>query len=167
MHAQGHAHINSGVAFVQIPRNASQAFREHLGGGWRVCCIHEENPKYIFAVVRDPLERYLSGWSECSRRYGPLPPKIEAPFCRDDHTTLQSWFLRGIKPDRCILINDLEKGLAAVSKECGIEIAVPKHSHGSTSKPQIPTGETLISLMDYLREDLRLYGYWQAINKKQ
>ena len=166
-HKQGEAYISDdGVAFVPIPKNASSSFRRLLleDLNWRRSIIHHEKPRYVFTVLREPVDRYLSGWTQCQRRYGLCSGKIGEPFCRDDHTTLQTWFLRAINPDRFVLIEDLADGLEMVSIECGINLRC--HWHENKSKDEKPT-EYPDSLLQYLTPDISLYGKWFDIFCRQ
>ncbi len=113
-HAHEHglcwAHPGAGVCYINIPRCASHVLKRALG-----CCgFHETNVTaldlreyWIWTVLRDPFERFVSGFCEYQIRNRKQPggtlsvaQVVDRLYERfDEHFERQSWFVEGIKID--------------------------------------------------------------------
>lgn len=126
-------------AFLQIPKNASSYWKTYLRPlGWKTSNVKElpEDTCY-FTMLRDPVERWLSGISEYFERYHNEElhqPKssiffktIEDLIVVDDHTELQSYFLQPIELQHIQFYKiDNLQGAWKYLENCGY--AIPKQS---------------------------------------
>lgn len=90
-------HPKRPYVFIHIPKNASSAMKQNLiRSGYE---FHEgATDKKAMALVRDPIERYISGvyeyWSKNSDMSFPaFIESVEHPQIFDEHTRPQSDFL--------------------------------------------------------------------------
>ena len=97
--------------YVYIPKNASSWTKPNLKDwGWEFYNYHTDYlNKHALVVLRDPVERWLSGIAEYLTLYH---TDMQTPFYEterlifdrvtfDDHTEKQVKFLEGIDTDRC------------------------------------------------------------------
>jgi len=148
-------HPQESAAYVMIPKCASTLMRVFLRDkGWSEG-TWTPDVEFTFAFLREPLERYASGWAEMLRRSGrPADTPIAEPFERDEHTTLQSKILSGIRVDKFLLLRKgAHEDLAALGHEpgwglSGIDI--------TDTSPQIPLPE-MVELKRYLEPDIELH----------
>jgi len=108
------SHPNSDLMYINIPKNASSWTKPNLQDwGWEFYNYHTDQlDKTAIVVLRDPVERWLSGIAECLTLYHPTfdlqdMETVELIFDRivfDDHTEQQVKFLQGIDTDRCIFL---------------------------------------------------------------
>ena len=104
------------LMYVYIPKNASSWTKPNLKDwGWEFYNYHTDNlNKTAIVVLRDPVERWLSGIAEYFTLYH---SNINAPdnitelvsiiFDRitfDDHTEKQVKFIQGLDTDQCIFL---------------------------------------------------------------
>ena len=107
-----------GLMYVYIPKNASSWTKPNLKDwGWEFFNYHTDNlNKHALVVLRDPIDRWVSGIAEYLTLYH---PNIQYPFqdtidlifdriCFDDHTEKQVKFLHGLFSDQCtfMMCND-------------------------------------------------------------
>jgi hypothetical protein len=157
------------VAFVPIPKCASQSMRYFLAAhatGPDVWTDEIWSPEieFTFAVFREPVERYLSGWSEWCRRCGLGNDTIliDEPFERDEHTTLQVRFLEGIEVDRLIPLDELAPALREIWAEYGWAYPGDPGPTNVWPRAKMPTGILHDRLMDYLAPGLAI---WQRMGR--
>jgi hypothetical protein len=102
---------NHDLMYVYIPKNASSWTKPNLiDWGWEFYNYHTDNlSKHALVVLRDPVERWLSGIAEYLTLYH---TDMQAPFYEterlifdrvtfDDHTEKQVKFLEGLDTDNC------------------------------------------------------------------
>lgn len=97
------------LMYINIPKNASSWTKPNLKDwGWEFYNYHTDKlNKHALVVLRDPVERWLSGIAEYMTLYHPnVDPTawFELIFDRiafDDHTESQVLFLQGIKYTNC------------------------------------------------------------------
>jgi len=102
--------------YVHIPKNASSWTKPNLlDWGWEFYNYHTDGlNKTAIVVLRDPVERWLSGIAEYFALYhkdisAPNDNKelLDIVFDRitfDDHTELQVKFIQGLDTDQCIFL---------------------------------------------------------------
>ena len=107
-HIQGEcmSHWDSPYMYVYIPKNASSWTKPNLQDhGWEFYNYKTDQlDKHALVVLRDPVDRWLSGIAECMTLYHPTfdfrdPESVELVFDRvtfDDHTERQVYFLDGL-----------------------------------------------------------------------
>ena len=102
---------NSDLMYVYIPKNASSWTKPNLQDfGWEFYNYHHDKiNKHAIVVLRDPLDRWLSGIAEYLTLYHPdfelkSSETIELIFDRltfDDHTERQVKFISGLDTNNC------------------------------------------------------------------
>ena len=106
---------NNKMALVQIPKNASSYWKTWLGmQGWKPKLYNQlSNETVYFTVLRDPVDRWLSGIAEYFVTYhsNHKPNKFIADLVQDiivvdDHTETQSYFLQ---PFQSVEFFDIKK----------------------------------------------------------
>jgi hypothetical protein len=98
---------NGTLGYIAIPKNMSSslltAFRRDLGWEWSVVGKFDPEPVTFFGVVRDPVERWISGFTQSFHRgynnmlkevYSNLDPFVEDPWY-DLHQAPQVLFVSG------------------------------------------------------------------------
>jgi len=110
------SHPRGNLMYVNIPKNASSWTKPNLQDwGWEFYNYHYDKlDKTAIVVLRDPVERWLSGIAEYFALYHPSfnesyfsPPFLDVIFDRitfDDHTEKQVKFLDNIDTDNCIFL---------------------------------------------------------------
>jgi len=103
------SHLDSPYMYVYVPKNASSWTKPNLKDhGWEFYNYKKDNlSKHALIVLRDPVERWISGIAEFLTLYHPTfalddDEIIELIFDRitfDDHTERQVYFLDGIDTD--------------------------------------------------------------------
>jgi hypothetical protein len=99
------------LMYVYIPKNASSWTKPNLKDwGWEFFNYHTDHlNKHALVVLRDPMERWLSGIAEYLTLYHPtmqfpFNETAELIFDRvtfDDHTEKQVKFIKGLDTDNC------------------------------------------------------------------
>lgn len=105
------------LMYINIPKNASSWTKPNLKDwGWEFYNYHTDNlyHKHAMVVLRDPVERWLSGIAEYMSQYHENldAAHISLSFMNlifervafDDHTDLQVLFLQNINLDNCTFI---------------------------------------------------------------
>ncbi len=100
---------DSDLMYINIPKNASSWTKLNLKDwGWEFYNYHTDNlNKHALVVLRDPVERWLSGIAEYMTLYHvdvDPTPWFDLVFDRiafDDHTESQVLFLQNIDLDNC------------------------------------------------------------------
>jgi hypothetical protein len=105
---------NMDLMYVHIPKNASSWTKPNLNDwGWEFFNYHTDKMnKHALVVLRDPIERWLSGIAEYLTLYHPT---MQVPFYEteqlifdritfDDHTERQVKFIQGIDTDNCTFL---------------------------------------------------------------
>lgn len=109
------SHPGGSLMYVNIPKNASSWTKPNLlDWGWEFYNYHTDvlGHKISIVVLRDPVERWLSGIAEYFALYHPNfqlsdPEIIDLVFdrvCFDDHTEKQINFIHGLDTDRCVFL---------------------------------------------------------------
>lgn len=108
------SHKDSDLMYVYIPKNASSWTKPNLRDwGWEFFNYRTDNlNKHALVVLRDPVERWLSGIAEYLTLYHkdmqrPWQETEAIIFDRvtfDDHTEKQVKFLTGLDTDNCTFI---------------------------------------------------------------
>jgi hypothetical protein len=118
---QGHvfgecmSHPNSDLMYVNIPKNASSWTKPNLlDWSWENYNYHTDNlyHKTAIVVLRDPVERWISGIAEYLYLYHRDWPNeaftqsmLDLVFDKiafDDHTEKQVYFVKGLDLSRCV-----------------------------------------------------------------
>lgn len=101
------------LMYVHIPKNASSWTKPNLRDwGWQFYNYHTDQlDKTAIVVLRDPVERWLSGIAEYFALYHnttdineSLQRIIFDRITFDDHTEHQVKFVQGLDTDRCIFL---------------------------------------------------------------
>lgn len=105
------SHPGHDLMYVYIPKNASSWTKPNLKDwGWEFFNYHTDNlNKHALIILRDPVERWLSGIAEYLTLYHtdmqlPFYETEQLIFDRitfDDHTEKQVKFLEGLDTDNC------------------------------------------------------------------
>jgi hypothetical protein len=104
------SHPNTDLMYVYIPKNASSWTKPNLQDfGWEFYNYHTDGlNKHAMVVLRDPVDRWLSGIAEYLTLYHTnliLEPNILNlifdRICFDDHTDRQVNFIHGLDTDNC------------------------------------------------------------------
>jgi hypothetical protein len=107
------SHPNTDLMYVHIPKNASSWTKPNLKDfGWEFYNYHDDDmhDKTAMVVLRDPVERWISGIAEYLALYHPnfILHDLEAMdlifdrICFDDHTERQVNFVHGLDRDQCV-----------------------------------------------------------------
>jgi len=104
-------HPEYALMYVHIPKNASSWTKPNLlDWGWEFYNYHTDKlDKPALVVLRDPIDRWLSGIAEYLTLYHPT---MQVPFYEteqlifdritfDDHTEHQIKFIEGLDTDNC------------------------------------------------------------------
>lgn len=102
------------LMYVNIPKNASSWTKPNLlDWGWEFYNYHSDKlDKLAIVVLRDPVDRWISGIAECLTLYHPSfdlqdHETVELIFdriCFDDHTERQVNFIHGLDTSECIFL---------------------------------------------------------------
>lgn len=107
------SHPDSDLMYVHIPKNASSWTKPNLQDwGWEFYNYHTDKiRKHAIIVLRDPVDRWLSGIGEYLTLYHPefnngewTKYTFDLVFdrvCFDDHTEKQVKFIHGLDTDNC------------------------------------------------------------------
>jgi hypothetical protein len=98
---------NNGLTFINIPKNASSFVKGYLLSDNWTQCDHLVNSQTYFAILRDPIERWLSGIAQYqfnSNQYEMNIADIFKNITFDDHTELQSYFLQTVDLSKTIFL---------------------------------------------------------------
>ena len=105
------SHWDSEYMYVYIPKNASSWTKPNLKDfGWEFYNYHTDKlHKHALVVLRDPIERWVSGIAEYFTLYHPnfdtwAADTFDLIFDRisfDDHTERQVKFVHGLDTDNC------------------------------------------------------------------
>lgn len=107
------SHAGTDLMYINIPKNASSWVKLVLGNqGWEFYNYHTDQlDKHAMVVLRDPVDRWLSGIAEYMYLYHRNIDTVHVPqsffdlvFDRvafDDHTESQVLFLQQINLDNC------------------------------------------------------------------
>jgi len=105
---------NSNLMYVNIPKCASSWTKPNLQDlGWQFYNFHKDHMthKHALVVLRDPVERWLSGVVEYFTLYhenidttqfnSAFYDLLMDQLTFDDHTEKQVYFVEGLDPNRC------------------------------------------------------------------
>lgn len=111
------SHTKTNLMYVNIPKNASSWTKPNLKDwGWEFYNYHADNlySKHAIVVLRDPIDRWLSGIAEYMFLYHPnvdlahlSNSYFELVFDKisfDDHTEKQVLFLEGLDLNNCTFL---------------------------------------------------------------
>ena len=110
------SHPRSELMYVNIPKNASSWTKPNLQDwNWEFYNYHYDTPvkhKTPIVVLRDPVERWISGIAEYFALYFPnfsFPSRetyqlVLDKITFDDHTEKQVNFIHGLDTDKCIFL---------------------------------------------------------------
>lgn len=106
------SHPTGDLMYVNIPKNASSWTKPNLKDwGWEFFNYHTDKlDKTAIVVLRDPVDRWLSGIAEYFTLYHSdkqilSTDAIDIIFdrvCFDDHTDRQVKFIHGLDTERCV-----------------------------------------------------------------
>ncbi len=110
---------NTDLMYVNIPKNASSWTKPNLKDwGWEFYNYHTDNlyEKHALVVLRDPVDRWLSGIAEYMYLYHrnidvahlskPFFDLVFEKVSFDDHTDLQILFIEGLKNCTFLFCNE-------------------------------------------------------------
>jgi hypothetical protein len=104
-HQLGECWFNKDLAYINIPKNATSTVKGYLiAEHWQNSSTLIECDRY-FTVLRDPLQRWVSGMAQYQINSGRLDLSEEEIFDTitfDDHTETQSYFLTPFDLDRTV-----------------------------------------------------------------
>jgi hypothetical protein len=129
-HTLGECWYSKHVTFVHIPKNASSFVKGCLiNNGWQHSNTFVPSNHYL-VVLRDPLERWLSGMAEYQVNSNQLDLDAHTIFNTitfDDHTELQTYFLKDVNITKTTFLlfgdnlrNDLNTFLLAYGFNNGV-----------------------------------------------
>ena len=151
-HTLGECWYNGQFTYIHIPKNASSFVKGCLiNNGWQHSNTFVESEKYI-VVLRDPLERWLSGMAQFQVNSNQSDLDVHTIFNTitfDDHTETQYYFLKHIQTAPTTanttffkfgpnLRNDLNKFMLANGYAKGVE-GVPNINASDAVKQGIIT----------------------------
>jgi len=132
---QCYSNVDNNLVYINIPKNASNWVKENiLRLNWSATNYHSHDfsQSTIFLVVlRDPVERWISGIAEYFVRYHPTIKNFPQELLEiifdivslDDHTEKQSYFLHQIRKDCTYFFNckDISRTFPSFLSNQGIE----------------------------------------------
>ena len=177
------SHPDSEYMYVYIPKNASSWTKPNLKDwGWEFYNYHTDNlNKHALIVLRDPVERWISGIAEYLYLYHrdfitsdlnkAVRELIFDKIAFDDHTERQLYFIEGLDPERCIFFKFGQEYRAQFSEFLN-SINMPNkysnynYQHVSNDSPErkqfkeffkreMENSKYLNKVEDYFREDMR------------
>jgi hypothetical protein len=176
------SHPNTDLMYVYIPKNASSWTKPNLKDlSWEFYNYHKDQlDKHALVVLRDPVERWLSGIAEYLTLYHPTltidsTETLDIIFdrvCFDDHTEQQIKFIHGLDTDRCTFFrcdSYYREDFSTFLDDHGIPNRYHKYEfqHVSESSPdrrrfqeifraQLEKSKYLTQIKNYYEEDYRL-----------
>lgn len=112
---QSHSKVDLDLMYVNIPKNASTWTKDILSSlGWEIYNYHLDKnyTKQAMVVLRDPIDRWLTGIAEYLTLYHPsvnvdalTPFSLDLIFDRvsfDDHTEQQIYFIDRLDLNNCV-----------------------------------------------------------------
>jgi hypothetical protein len=186
-HTKGTCWYNDYLCFVGIPKNASTAMRKSLGIENNHSNIllngHSLKDRHVFTIIRDPLERFISGYHEAIFRqwHGvrvlgfsrQISKESFSRFLReaeknknkqqfDCHIDSQSYLLTGIHIDRFLIFEDLKNGFDSMCKDLNLSYCLTIHnSKQNTVRDYIKSfleHSDKIRIMNLYENDYKLYN---------
>lgn len=116
-HTLGECWHKSNITYLHIPKNASSFVKGCLiNNGWQHSNTFVKADRYL-VVLRDPLERWLSGMAQFQVNSNQIELDIETAFKTitfDDHTEQQIYFLKDVDLIKTTFLkfdSDLRKNL--------------------------------------------------------
>ena len=187
--ARGHifgecmSHPDSEYMYVYIPKNATSWTKPNLlDFGWEFYNYHTDNlNKTALVVLRDPVERWISGIAEYLYLYHrefiisdlnkSVRELIFDKIAFDDHTERQLYFIEGLDPAKCIFFKFGPEYRSQFSEFLNTINMPNKYStynyqHVSNDSPErkqfkeffkreLENSKYLNKVEDYFREDMR------------
>jgi len=176
------SHPDGDLMYVNIPKNASSWTKPNLIDlGWEFYNYHTDQlDKHALVVLRDPVERWLSGIAEYLTLYHPTlaidsMETLDIIFdrvCFDDHTEQQIKFIHGLDTDCCTFFrcdSYYREDFSTFLDDHGIPNRYHKYEfqHVSESSPdrrrfqeifraQLEKSKYLTQIKNYYEEDYRL-----------
>lgn len=144
------SHRDSDLMYVNIPKNASSWTKPNLQDlGWITYNYHHDHMyhKHALIVLRDPVERWLSGICEYFTLYHRDADVTQInqltidliidQVTFDDHTERQVYFVEGLDPKRCTFFNcdsDYRLYFGQFLKNQGIDNKYHKYNYQHTTE---------------------------------
>lgn len=175
-HKLGECWHKSNITYIHIPKNASSFVKGCLiNNGWQHSDTFIEADRYL-VVLREPLDRWLSGIAQYLVNSNQIALDIETIFKTitfDDHTEQQTYFLKNVDLIKTTFLkcnSDLRKNLNKFMLENGFSLGVGDVANINARDPVKQTiidrlehyiGEYLESkdcIKDHFALDYRLYN---------
>ena len=175
------SHPEGNLMYVNIPKNASSWTKPNLlDFGWEFYNYHTDViDNHALVVLRDPVERWLSGIAEYLTLYhtdihieSNLIELIFDRVCFDDHTEQQIKFIHGLDTKRCTFFRCdqyYREDFSTYLDEHGMPNSFHKYAfqHVSENSPdrkkfqeifanEIEKSKYLTQIKNYYEEDYRL-----------
>ena len=173
---------DSPYMYVYIPKNASSWTKPNLQDwSWEIYNYHTDHiNKTAIVVLRDPIDRWISGIAECLTLYHPMfdlqdMETVELIFDRvtfDDHTEKQVNFIHNLNTDNCTFLwcnNNYRQNFSQLLEERGIPNKYYNYDfqHVSENSPirkkfktifsrEIENPKYLKQITDYYEDDYKL-----------
>jgi len=175
-HANGLAWVypERRLAFVPIPKCASTSMKrlldQHGFESRNLRDLDDPHDWMIWTVIRDPLARFVSGWSEFLARASmsfsaqKLHREIEiGRLTVDEHTQRQSWFVDGLPLDAVIRFECLAEDMAVLGRCLGFDFSdLPVRNSGNGQLKQAIlaclTEADRASILHYYAADVILHA---------
>lgn len=135
---------------------------------------------YRFCIIRDPVQRFVSGYSNRVLHFGDTPEvgfdefvenfsHYYTTYPRIKHHFLPQVFFIGKKPEyftNIFWITEMEDVRDFLSSISGKDIILgPRQSGGSERKP-IPSEEQIQFILDFYKQDLKFFEKMDRINSE-
>ena len=139
-HTLGECWHHSQFTYIHIPKNASSFVKGCLiNNGWQHSNTFVKSEHYI-VVLRDPLERWLSGMAEYQVNSNQLDLDIHTIFNTitfDDHTETQYYFLKHIQTSPTMFNTTFLKFGESLRSNLNTFLLANGFSYGVTGVPNI------------------------------
>jgi hypothetical protein len=162
--------------YINIPKNSSSWTKIKLRPAKFIkCnCLIPEYTKII--ILRDPLERYISGlaqWQPARHQIFEQNPQVlefilKYVITTDEHTELQSWFIKEIQDDNIVFFwhdENLQNNVDHYFKSLGIELPYIHPKNVSDANPtQVNAKKIIRSYIEHNMGMLHTFQKWLDID---
>ena len=177
--------LDSELMYVHIPKNATSWTKPNLlDWGWEFFNYHTDNlkDKTALVVLRDPVDRWISGIAEYLFLYHPSIDFVHAgqaffdlifdKITFDDHTEKQVYFIEGLDLTQCVFFKfgpDYRQQFSQFLTEHGMPNRYNNYNyqHVSDDSPerrlfkkifsnQLKNSKYLSQVQDYFKQDYEL-----------